>query len=235
MQRRLIIQIFLFFIDSVNILLRLLQIIRNIIPQNRSNHVLQSHSNSSSSIASILKMNQQYYPLRKSLDSLINNEREGESRSWKSVGVDFTVGTCGWSRPKLGEAELPEFSMNWWSEMGGRAETKDIRLFGGGRRRPLSTSVTTGSIEFRWITIARKRTLTSPVVGVLASSIRPLFNYRPFTTLRSCALVQPLVLLGKRSNPLLSPRTKTTSLFFQPLWTVNSKLIFLFLGFHWFS
>lgn len=77
---------------------------------------------------------------------------------------------------------------------------------------------TTGSIEFRWITIARgcngKRTLTSPVVGVLASSIPSsiqlsVVQHSPLVRARTT-----LVLLGKRSNPLVSPRTKTTSLFF---------------------
>lgn len=137
------------------------------------------------------------------------------SRSWKSVGVDFTVGTCGWTRPKLGEAELAEFSMNCWSgRPSGNERYSSIRR----RRRPLSTSATTGSIEFRWITIARgcngKRTLTSPVVGVLASSIPSsiqlsVVQHSPLVRARTT-----LVLLGKRSNPLVSPRTKTTSLFF---------------------
>lgn len=54
------------------------------------------HSNCSSSIASILpKTNRQYYPFRKS--RFPDKQRTEGFRSWKSVGVDFTVGT--WLNP----------------------------------------------------------------------------------------------------------------------------------------
>lgn len=101
--------------------------------------------------------------ISKNLDSLINNKERGISI--------FEIGWCRfhgrhvWLNPAQNWARRNFRNFRWTVGVGGRAETKDIRLFGGGRRRPsLSTSATTGSIEFRWITIARecngKRTLT---------------------------------------------------------------------------
>lgn len=153
----------------------------------------------------------EYYPFRKNPDSPINNDLDLGNRL-VSISRSARVVEPGrnWARRNLR-------NFRWTVGVGGRAETKDIRLFGR-RRRPLSTSATTGSIEFRWITIARgcngKRTLTSPVVGVLASSIPSsiqlsVVQHSPLVRARTT-----LVLLGKRSNPLVSPRTKTTSLFF---------------------
>lgn len=57
---------------------------------------------------------------------------------------------------------------------------------------------------------------------------RPLFNYRSFSTLRSCALVQPSCYL--ENARILSSRLerKRRRYFFQALRTVNSKLVFLF-------